>query len=334
MPRPRKPEDHWLPPKVYRHPRGFVYKPEQGRMVKLAPLDATEALVWAEYRKVAVDEKKRDTFGALIKEFMHSADFQDLSTTTQKDYQKYSLKVDKVFGKMRVGAIEPKHVRQYMDIRGKASRTQANREKAFMSRVFRWAFERGKAASNPCKGVRQFTEKQRDRYVTDKEYDAVYEHATDPVRVAMEISYLCAARQGDVLNLTFADVLDEGLFIKQGKTGVKQIKAWTPRLREAVALARTIGGTVRTTKIIAQPKGTSYSPDGFRSAWRNSVLRAREATGLDLDFSFHDLKAKGISDFDGGSRDKQQFSGHKTERQVATYDRRIKVVPTISKGRS
>lgn len=45
-----------------------------------------------------------------------------------------------------------------MDKRGVKSRVQANREKAFMSRVVRWAYERGKVKMNPCQGVKQFKE--------------------------------------------------------------------------------------------------------------------------------------------------------------------------------
>ncbi len=40
-------------------------------------------------------------------------------------------------------------------------------------------------------------------------------------------------------------------------------------------------------------------------------------------FTFHDLKAKGVSDFEGN---KQDASGHKTLAQVATYDRKKKEV--------
>lgn len=32
-----------------------------------------------------------------------------------------------------------------------------------------------------------------------------------------------------------------------------------------------------------------------------------------MDFTFHDIKAKAISDVAGSSRDKQRISGHKTE---------------------
>lgn len=46
--------------------------------------------------------------------------------------------------------------------------------------------------------------------------------------------------------------------------------------------------------------------------------------------TFHDLKAKSISDYEGSSRDKQILSGHKTEGQVLVYDRKTKVTPTLN----
>lgn len=45
------------------------------------------------------------------------------------------------------------------------------------------------------------------------------------------------------------------------------------------------------------------------------------------DFTFHDLKAKGITDFEG---DKQAFSGHKTCAQMETYNRGIDVVDIVN----
>lgn len=333
MPRPRKPEDQWMPPKVKRHPRGFVYCPDSRTTLKLCGRDATEAQVWEAYRKMIASEQERHTVTGLIYEFFESVDFQELSSSTQKDYEKNARNVLKVFGKMLPSKVEPKHVRQYMDLRGKKSKTQANREKAFFSRVFRWAYERGRVDRNPCKGVKQFKEQARDRYVTDEEYNAVYRHANDAVKVAMEISYLCAARKGDVLALRLHDIREGGLFIKQGKTGVKQVKLWTPRLLRAIELAKSIGkkGQVRSTYIVVQPNGSAYSPDGFSHAWRNARIKAEKELGHKLTFTFHDIKAKSISDFEGGVAEKQQFSGHKTQRQVATYDRSVKHVPSLGK---
>ncbi len=50
------------------------------------------------------------------------------------------------------------------------------------------------------------------------------------VGAAMEIAYLCLARQSDVLGLSKSQLLEDGIFIHQGKTGTKQIKAWSDSL--------------------------------------------------------------------------------------------------------
>ncbi|MCL1073792.1 integrase [Shewanella dokdonensis] len=54
-----------------------------------------------------------------------------------------------------------------------------------------------------------------------------------------------------------------------------------------------------------------------------------EYPDIERTFTLHDIKAKGISDFEGTLSEKQQFSGHKTLAQVNDYDRRTAVVPTI-----
>ncbi|MGE4260027.1 hypothetical protein [Shewanella fodinae] len=48
-----------------------------------------------------------------------------------------------------------------------------------------------------------------------------------------------------------------------------------------------------------------------------------------MDFTFHDLKAKGISDLDGNLQAKQAISGHKNIGQTARYDRKTKEVPVV-----
>ncbi|MDC9605562.1 integrase, partial [Xenorhabdus griffiniae] len=45
--------------------------------------------------------------------------------------------------------------------------------------------------------------------------------------------------------------------------------------------------------------------------------------------TFHDLKAKGISDLEGTLAEKQVISGHKNITQTARYNRKIEVVPVV-----
>ena len=62
--------------------------------------------------------------------------------------------------------------------------------------------------------------------------------------------------------------------------------------------------------------------NAFVSAWRRATDKAIKETGIES-FHFHDLKAKGVSDFEG---DKMKASGHKSLKMLAVYDRKIETV--------
>lgn len=327
------PADNWLPPRCYIKGPSIVFRPVGGGSIKVCAATVKQSEVWAAYEKLIDQRVATHTVAAMIDEFFLSADFADLAKNTKLDYRKHSKPVLLVFGKMAADAVEPKHVRAYLDKRGLKSRVQANREKAFLSRAYRWAYERGRVKINPCQGVRQFKEKARTRYITDTEYQAVYNLAPPMIQIAMELSYLCVARKGDVLVMRWEHVLDDGVFIQQGKTAVRQIKMWSPRLKAAIEAAGKLAKHSIAGFVLSKPDGQAYTSNGFDAAWRNTILRAREITKMPLDFTFHDIKAKAISDLGGSSRDKQQISGHKTEGQVQVYDRSIKRVPTVETAR-
>ncbi|KAE9687801.1 tyrosine-type recombinase/integrase [Escherichia coli] len=327
MGRKRAPGNEWMPKGVFFRPSGYYWKPG-GTTEKLAPAGASKSEVWIAFEKVVEGRKNILTFSQLWKKFLNSTDYADLAPRTQKDYLAHEKYLLAVFGEAEAKAIKPEHVRRYMDARGKKSRVQANHEHSSMSRVYRWGYQRGFVPGNPCVGVDKFPKPQRDRYITDEEYLAIYEHASEPVKAAMEIAYLCAARVSDVLKMDWSQIMDKGIFIQQGKTGVKQIKAWTDRLRAAVDICRSWG---ETGAVIKTMYGERYSYKGFNEAWRKARTTAANYLGRPLDCTFHDLKAKGISDYEGTGRDKQKFSGHKTESQVLVYDRKVKISPTLNR---
>lgn len=328
MKKSRPKRENWIPVHVTRGKSAWEYRPVRGgRCVRLCALDSPNSLV---IRRHAEEferfHTKSGTFKALADDFFESEEFKKKAKSTQNDYQKYWEKVEPVFGKVDAKRIAPEHIRTYMDKKGKTSEVQANRHLSFMSKVFSWGFERGRVKINPCHGVTRYTETARDKYITDEEYRIVHDVAPVRVKIAMEISYLCAARQGDVLKLTKVQISDDGINIRQGKTGKKQIKAWTPRLKKAIELAKTLKSKHDSIYIIPTQKGTAYTSDGFRTMWHKAITKARKESKKPLDFTFHDIKAKGISDYEG---DKQKFSGHKTASQVAIYDRKTEIVPTL-----
>lgn len=327
MGRKRSAGDAWMPPRVYRGKSAYEFRPVSGGAIRLAPLGAKQHIVWKRHEEeMAKLDMKAGSMSELVAEFFTSPAFIELAASSQKKYTQNSRKVLGVFGKMPADKIKPEHIRQYMDKRGQQAKVTANREHSFMSKVFSWAYERGKIKINPCRGVKKFTETARVRYITDAEYNALLLQADDVVSAVMEISYCCAARVSDVLTLMREQELPEGLFIKQGKTGKEQIKEWTDRLRGAVELAKSAQETKSFGRIVANEKGQPITYDAFRSRWNKAKAKAKkENSEINFDFTFHDIKAKAISDWTG---DKKQFSGHKSDSQVAVYDRKVEVVKT------
>ena len=331
-PRKRTKGPEWLPSRCYMGRVSYEFHPKSGGSIKLGALTEPKEIILAKYfAALALHEEPKGAFSELVRGYFAGSNYKALQPRTKKDYAAYGEKVCLVFGKVNCHRIKPHHIRKYMDNRKKTALVQANREHSFMSAVFSWAYENGRVKINPCVGVRKFKEEPRDRYIEDWEYDAMLEEARKNVPLmaaAMEISYCCAARQGDVWGLRREQLRETGIFIRQGKTGVKQIKEWNPRLRAAVDLALSVQKVVNINLVFCDSKGNHPAQGTLRNWFGKYKAKAKEnhQGAWVNDFTFHDIKAKSISDYEGN---KQEFSGHKTASQVQTYDRKIKVVPTL-----
>lgn len=306
-------EDAWLPQRVYRGKSAFEFRPRQGGVIRLCKLTASKSEVFQALARVLDEE--RLTVAGLATGYFNCDRYADLKPRTQDDYQQCWKKLEPVFGKTDPNTIEPKHVRKYMDLR--SSRKRANLERVLLSNIFAWGVERGHCSKNPCRDVQPFKLKGRDRYVSDQEYRLMFDQAPPVLQVFMELTYVCAARGQDIRTLLMSDITDEGLLVVQQKTGKKQIKLWNSRLRAAVNQALELRREVVSRRrhdsvyLILNSRGRPFTESSLKTLWARHRLP-------DMDWTFHDLKAKGISDFEG---DKQAFSGHKSRLQMERYNR-------------
>ena len=319
-----------MPPRVYRGRYGFEFHPKSGGSKTLCKLDATEAQVWTAYRKT-VSQGVRDV-SWLANEYLSSPNYLRLKPNTQRTYEECWKKLRPVFGHVDAINVKHHHIRRYMDERGKISESRANKEKRFFSNVFAYGFERGLVQFNPCDGVKQFLEKPRDRYVTDEEYYAFLKAAPPIVQIFMELSYITASRGQDVRKIALNDITEDGLYVEQLKTGKKQMNSWNERVQAVVKKAREIRAErlaihkVESMYLIVTESGGPYTDSGLLSMWRRARETYFEETGIKINWTFHDLKAKAISDFKG---DKQKFSGHKTRSMMERYNRTADIVDAI-----
>lgn len=313
-----------LPTRVYIKHNAYYYVTLPDR--KWIRLGKTEADM---YKALAEIKSLDDGKGGMLEQFNRY--LKEVVPTkaprTQVDNKSEIKNLIKAFGKMRPENVKPKHIYAYMDARGITSKTRANREKSLLSGVFGFMIRWGVVESNPCKQVKNFPEKARDRYVEDWEYQAVADLASPVMLAAMEIAVITGMRQGDIIKLKYSDLTEEGIPVTQNKTGKKQIFQWTTDLRAAIKSAKKQKRhATSVVNIIANERGQAYTSSGFKSNWQRLMNNAIKNGAIKTRFTFHDLRAKAGSDAKGNAQELLGHASATTTKRV--YERKpAKVTP-------
>jgi len=300
MGRRRNPENAWMPKGVQLDKYGYYLRKPYKR---LAPADADRSTVWRAYEQY-VHTDDAHTLAGLIRRYLTSDRFFKLAPKTQKECRRALERLSDrkikggTFGGVQTAQVTPGVIRRYLDSR--ESKTMANREIAYLSAAFSWAFERDQVKSNPCRGVRRNTETRRERYVTDEEYRTLYQRAPDRVQIIMELAYLCAARKIEVL-----DLLPEGVLLRRRKGSKDNVVKWSPRLEAVVNRALGLPSEIASVWLIHDRKGQPIKSTSLDTAWHR----------LQPGFRFHDLKKKGVSDSASANP-----AGHRSPAMVALYN--------------
>lgn len=257
---------------------------------------------------------------------------KDLAERTLKDYRADAKELKVFFGKLPPESITPHAVQTYLDEGKRAGRpTRANRERACLSSCLSWLIRTGKTTMkiNPCmraSGVRRNEERARDRYVTDEEYQAVYNVASRPVRLMMALTYQTLQRpESDIISWTPAIVRNKAgkkvLRVEQNKTG---------RILEISlegTLLTLIESAVGDIPVLHRPivhtlKGKPYTYSGLDSMLQRAQAKAKKKLPDLEPFGFRDLKGKGATDMwlAGVAIERiQALCGHKDKATTETY---------------
>jgi hypothetical protein len=193
--------------------------------------------------------------------------------------------------------------------------------------MFSRAMGAGLTQSNPCVGVERNEEVPRDNLVSDGEFRAFFKFAWGrgdaPRRIALAllIAYLTGKAQGQVRMLTHHQVKQEGIYFGKRKRGAATLVQWTPMLRKAVKVALAMPSSCEPLHVIHTQDGCGYSESGFKSIWQR-LINDWEAQG-NARFTFHDLRAKTVTDMEEQGRKASNLTGHKVEQTInQVYDRR------------
>lgn len=338
MGRKRKDTSLGLPNRVYLRSGSFYYAhPGEGGKWENLGKDLAAAKKRAEHYA-----DPTGTYGTMawwLDQFI--IDLEQLVHTKQRsqrtldDYRDALVYLKPYFGKMLPTEVGPHHVTDYLDIGAKEGRgVRANRERACLSSCMSWMLRNnhGSLKVNPCmraSGVQRNPETERERYVTDEEYQAVFKESTRAVRLMMELVYRTLQRpEVDVLAWTPANIIKKG-----GKPVLHFRQSKTKRLIDIALegqLAEIVGQAVGDVPVLHQPivhtlKGTKYTYDGISAMLKQAQDRVREKVPALKDmpsFGFRDLKGKGATDLwlaDHPIERIQLLCGHKTKTTTEKY---------------
>lgn len=290
------------------------------------------------------------TFRRVSEKYLASDLFAQKAPRTRKDNLGELAKLLEFFDNppAPLEAIEPQHVRQYLDWRGATAKTRANREKALLSHIWNFARAHGMTSlPNPCRGIRGFTEKGRkDVYIDDAVFAAVYACANQSLRDALDMAYLTGQRPADVLKMRVTDIRDDLLAVKQGKTG----NTLRIRLSNADGMRNGLGlkvdeimerkrkATVADTAMIVARGGGALTYSGLDNAFERARAKAAkkaeaegkvELAALICGFQYRDLRAKaGTEKADSaGILEARQQLGHGS---VTTTERYVRLGPIVT----
>lgn len=215
-----------------------------------------------------------------------------LKQSTIDHYETISrLHLKPTFGGFKLKDISRDHISKHHD-RFVGQPANGNKQLAVLSKFFNWceAHDLIESNSNPCKHVKKFKEKTRERYLDEDELvrlhnvlaSAVEKSLANQVAVnALKLLMLTGARKGEVLSLKwdYVNFKDEVLNLPDSKTGKKTIVLSSA----AVSLLKNI--PKHNNPYVFCGKKPNANLVNLKGPWQ----RIREAAKLP-DVRIHDLR--------------------------------------------
>lgn len=217
----------------------------------------------------------------------------ELAPRTQKDYVRHLATLKQVFGHRIADELAPKDFAEFLGNGGKKrGQIQKVRQLAVLSAAFTQAVSYWFVMNrNPLRDVKRPKSKPRDRLIEDHEFQGVLAIAPLRVKLMMRLALKIGQRQGDLLNLRWADIKEMEIHIYQSKTGKRLAIGIDAELEslldECWRLPR--GGCGGGEYVITRRCGGRYTSEGFRALWQRTMRKWMKGGGEN--FHFHDIRA-------------------------------------------
>ncbi len=314
----------------YRHrktqePIKFSY-PSPEFDAEVARLDALVAA-----KAKAKPEPGAGSLGALIKAYRSSTKFTELAPRTREDYND---KLD--YLKPGQHALLSGFTRgDVLRIRDKAHKDRkfhfANYVVTVMSAMFKWGVEREFLTFNPAAGIPPIARPKhmptRNRVWTEAERDIVLDAARGGLRKAIALGRWTAAREQDVLAMTWECVGKDGFLRWKIQKNGDQHAPWPIHPRLAEILAEGMDDIIplpSTLIVLGARSGRPYTEDGFRRVLFELIRRLEVAGEIRPGLTFHGLRhtmGTELANAGASNREIMIALGQRTEAMAIHYSK-------------
>ena len=193
-------------------------------------------------------------------------------------------------GTLSTNTITRREIARFMH-KQRAYPVRANRCLALLNTMFNMAETWGLRPqnSNPCRGIKKYSERSRERFLTDNEFARLGKALAESEKIelpsvltALRLIIFTGCRKSEILNLRWADVdIESGLMvILDGKTGKRVV----PLSQAAIDILQAAPRQAGNPFVCPGVKPMSHLV-GIDKAWQ----RIRKRAGLD-DARIHDLR--------------------------------------------
>ncbi|MGB9500382.1 MAG: tyrosine-type recombinase/integrase [Dissulfuribacterales bacterium] len=207
--------------------------------------------------------------------------------TWQDDISNFRLYLEPL-GRKRLSEIKKSHIASIHSKIGKKHKITANRVLALISSIFGRAIEFGLYEDlNPCRGIRKFPEKFRERFLQADEFprffEALNEEPNETLQDYLYISLLTGARRSNILAMRWNELnFEQGTWkIPRTKNGKPQTVALTPEAIEILKARKK----ETSSMFVFQGRGRSGHLIEPMKGWKRILERA----GIE-DLRIHDLR--------------------------------------------
>lgn len=232
---------------------------------------------------------RQDTLQQLINDYQRSPAFTALKPDTRAGYIRCIRRIETDFGTLPIRALQSPKVRgvflDWRDRMGATEPRQADYRFSVLARIMSWAYDRRVIPANPCERPgRLFSASRAEIIWSEDQVAALLAVASPQIALATMLALETGQRQRDVIRMTWTAYDGSALRLRQSKTGKHVIVPTTASLRAALDATPRSAVTICTTA-----RGTSWTPDGFKTSFGKAKLAA-QIEGV----TFHDLRGTAV----------------------------------------